>query len=64
MTRLLLFVFVFGIFIGIIYLVRKLMQPSDSIRCTRCDGRGFWLAARGREKCDWCKGTGRLYKQS
>jgi DnaJ-class molecular chaperone len=51
----------FAALLAVAYFIAKLvLKPSGSIRCSRCDGRGFWLAARGREKCDWCKGTGRL----
>jgi DnaJ-class molecular chaperone len=47
--------------IAIVYLVVKsLVRPSDFIKCGRCEGKGFWYAARGKETCDWCKGSGKL----
>jgi DnaJ-class molecular chaperone len=42
------------------YIVKAIFQPSNTIRCSRCDGKGFWYDARGKEKCDWCKGSGTL----
>jgi hypothetical protein len=58
-----MFLFFIGI-IAIVILLLKWLIPSNTITCTRCDGKGFWLAARGREKCDWCRGTGRLPRTS
>ena len=48
---------------GIYFVLKMLLTPSDYIRCSRCDGKGFWLGARGRETCDWCKGSGKLPRQ-
>lgn len=64
MIRVLLFILFMAVLAGIYFIIRKMIEPSDSIICSRCDGKGFWLAARGREKCDWCNGTGRLPKSS
>jgi DnaJ-class molecular chaperone len=55
-----LLVLLSGAAIIIFQIVKRLVEPRDSMRCSRCDGKGFWLGARGREKCDWCNGTGRL----
>lgn len=52
--------FVAIVLLFVYYLAKLLLKPSGTIKCSRCDGRGFWLGARGREKCDWCKGSGRL----
>jgi len=52
--------FILGLAAVVYYIIQKLIQPSDYIRCSRCDGKGYWLAARGRETCDWCKGSGKL----
>jgi len=49
-----------GLVAGVYFIVRKLIQPSAFIRCSRCEGKGFWYAARGKEICDWCKGSGKL----
>jgi hypothetical protein len=57
LIRLMFFALLIG---GVCYIVFKLFQPSPYTRCSRCDGKGFWLAARGRETCDWCKGSGKL----
>ncbi|MCI4670843.1 MAG: hypothetical protein MRZ79_22095 [Bacteroidia bacterium] len=35
---------------------------SSTKRCSRCDGKGWWQNTRNREKCEWCKGSGRLPK--
>lgn len=54
-------VMLIGAVLAVIYLITKLFQqPSGFVRCGRCEGRGFWYAARGKETCDWCKGSGRL----
>ena len=45
---------------GVSYVVFKLFQPSAFARCSRCDGKGFWYGTRGKEKCDWCRGSGKL----
>jgi DnaJ-class molecular chaperone len=62
MIRLFFFVIVITMVVGVIYLLRLLAQPSNSMHCSRCDGRGFWYDARGKEICNWCKGSGRLHK--
>ncbi len=31
--------------------------------CPRCDGHGYWEGLRGREKCEACKGSGKMPKQ-
>lgn len=48
-----------------IWFIIKLIHRAadDTIECSRCDGKGYWYGAREREKCDWCKGSGRLPKQ-
>jgi DnaJ-class molecular chaperone len=51
----------FAALIGLAYYLAKLiLKPSATMRCTRCEGKGFWYAARGKETCDWCKGSGQL----
>jgi DnaJ-class molecular chaperone len=56
--------FVFAVLFLIVWLIVKLIMRSDGmIRCSRCEGKGFWYNARGKEKCDWCKGSGRLPRQ-
>lgn len=55
--------FLFAIVLGVLYyIIKSAFQPSDSIRCSRCDGKGYWYDARGKERCNWCKGSGRLPK--
>jgi len=49
-----------GLVTGVYFIIRKVLEPSDFVRCGRCDGKGFWYAARGKEICDWCKGSGKL----
>ncbi len=47
--------------VAVVYLIaRRLLASPDFIRCSRCEGKGFWYDARGKETCDWCKGSGRL----
>jgi len=47
---------------GVVYFIKLLIPPSDFKKCGRCEGKGFWYAARGKEKCDWCNGSGKLPK--
>jgi hypothetical protein len=60
MIRILFFV-VFGVLVYLLFQWLRNASSSDE-RCSRCDGRGFWYGARGKEKCDWCKGSGRMPK--
>lgn len=48
-------------FVGfILFLVKKFTEPFNKKgQCPRCNGQGYWLDARGRERCDVCKGTGK-----
>jgi DnaJ-class molecular chaperone len=55
--RILIFI---GLVAGIIFLLQKILTSSDFVKCGRCEGKGFWYTAREREKCDWCKGSGKL----
>lgn len=58
MIRMLLLI---ALAVGLYYFIQWLLHAmSDTVRCSRCEGKGFWLAARGKEVCDWCKGSGRL----
>jgi len=36
-------------------------KPKNS--CPKCEGKGYWIGTRGREWCDWCKGSGKLTQQ-
>jgi DnaJ-class molecular chaperone len=55
--------FFIGLVAGVVYLIQKILVSSDFVKCGRCDGKGFWYTAREREKCDWCKGSGKLPRQ-
>ncbi len=46
--------------IGIYFFIKRMMNPPDFKTCGRCEGKGFWYAPRGKETCDWCKGSGKL----
>lgn len=47
--------------LALVYIIVKLAsKPSEFRKCGRCEGKGFWYAARGKETCDWCKGSGKL----
>ncbi|MEL6624023.1 MAG: hypothetical protein AAFQ83_01425 [Bacteroidota bacterium] len=48
------------IFRGIMYVLTEVF--SDTRRCTRCEGKGWWQGNRVREKCEWCEGSGRVSK--
>jgi len=48
------------VFKGILYLFSEVF--SDTKRCPRCEGKGWWQNTRNREKCEWCQGSGRLAK--
>jgi DnaJ-class molecular chaperone len=61
LIRLVLFAAVIA---GVYLVVRWILQPTDGVMCSRCDGKGFWYGARGKETCDWCKGSGRLPRQA
>jgi hypothetical protein len=52
---------IFALLFGVIFLViRWLLRGDGTVSCSRCEGKGYWYGAREREKCDWCKGSGRL----
>ncbi len=53
-----------GAILLIYFLVKKLVTPSDYKRCGKCEGKGYWIALRGRETCDVCKGAGRILRQA
>lgn len=57
--------FVFALFFGILWLLVKLIRNAsdNTVECSRCEGKGYRYGARERERCDWCKGSGRLPKQ-
>lgn len=55
--------FFLAVLAGLYYVLVRIFNPSDFVRCGRCDGKGYWYAARGRETCDWCKGSGKLPRQ-
>lgn len=55
---------VLAIIFAIYFVINRIIGSSDSVRCDRCEGKGFWYDARGKEKCDWCKGEGRLPRNS
>jgi DnaJ-class molecular chaperone len=59
-VRLLLVVIVVGL---AFFIIKSFLSTADAVRCSRCEGKGFWYGARGKEKCDWCKGSGRLNRE-
>jgi DnaJ-class molecular chaperone len=59
-VRLLLVVVVVGL---AFFIIKSFLSTADTVRCSRCEGKGFWYGARGKEKCDWCKGSGRLNRE-
>lgn len=52
---------ILGGIVAILYVILKsVIKPSEFVKCGRCEGKGFWYAARGKETCDWCRGSGKL----
>ncbi|MDW3650577.1 MAG: hypothetical protein R8P61_26110 [Bacteroidia bacterium] len=61
MIKLILIAFAVGaLFEGGRYLFDEVL--SETKRCQRCNGKGWWQNTRNRDKCEWCNGTGRLPK--
>ncbi|GAA4113675.1 hypothetical protein GCM10022393_12820 [Aquimarina addita] len=59
--RILLIVLVIG---GIYLFVKNMLGTTDFKKCGKCDGRGYWIAMRGeRDKCDVCKGAGKVSRK-
>jgi len=52
-----------GLVAGACFIVLKVLKPPAFVKCSRCEGKGFWLGARGREICNWCKGSGKLRRE-
>ncbi len=47
-----------GTCIWVIRLFASTATPKN--QCPRCEGKGYWLGTRERERCDWCGGSGEL----
>lgn len=52
-------------FLAIIVLVVVIMvmKASSYRSCPKCGGKGYWEAVRQRERCDKCRGSGKVPKQ-
>ncbi|TSE06350.1 MULTISPECIES: hypothetical protein [Aquimarina] len=49
---------------GAYYIIRNVFGNSEYKSCKKCDGKGYWIAMRGeKDKCDICKGSGRIPRQ-
>lgn len=59
-VRLIIFAILFG---AVFIVIRMLVRGDGTVRCSRCEGKGYWYGARERERCDWCKGSGRMPRQ-
>lgn len=55
--------FLIAFVVGLYYLLMRIFNPPDFISCGRCEGKGYWYDGRGRETCDWCKGSGKVPKE-
>ena len=44
------------------FIVKRFLPSPAFVRCGRCDGKGFWYAAREKVTCDWYKGSGKMPK--
>lgn len=56
------YVLVVIVILAVLYVSFKLImgnRPAPNA-CPRCEGKGYWLGTRERERCDRCKGTGLL----
>jgi len=55
-----------AVIVGIIYGLLQFLKitgVNTSIsekKCQKCKGLGYWEGLRSRERCDACKGTGRI----
>lgn len=54
---------IIGVIIPAAYAYREFFPPSEFVRCGRCDGKGYWYAARGRETYDRCKDSGKVRRE-
>ena len=46
---------------AIVYVAIKYFTPKGKV-CPKCQGKGWWMATRGKETCDYCGGIGRVPK--
>lgn len=61
LIRLLFFILALAV---IYFLVRKFFPASDYKKCDKCEGKGYWVALRGRESCDVCSGSGKVSRNN
>lgn len=60
LVRLILILIIIG---AAYYLYKNILASAKFVKCRKCDGQGYWIAMRGeKEKCDVCRGAGRLNK--
>ena len=56
--RVIVVIFLVG-FVG--YLIKNFAANfTTKGQCKKCAGKGYWLDARGRERCDVCRGSGKI----
>lgn len=55
--------FFLAVFAGAYFLLARIFNSGDAVKCSRCEGKGYWYGTRGRETCDWCKGSGELPRE-
>ena len=57
-------VVILGLFLVIVVLAVVILarRASPYRRCAKCGGKGYWEAVRQQEKCDVCRGSGRVRK--
>jgi len=64
MTQVIALVFIVIALYYVVQVIRGFLPASKPANaCPRCDGQGYWLGTRDRERCNWCKGTGKLPPQ-
>jgi hypothetical protein len=51
---------IFAVLAILYFLIKRVIPPSDYKKCGKCEGKGYWIALRGRESCDACAGSGKV----
>ena len=50
-------------FAFIYFLIKGFFQSSNSKKCRKCEGQGYWRGTRGEKNhCKACNGTGEVLK--
>ncbi|MCR9289488.1 MAG: hypothetical protein NXI23_19110 [Bacteroidetes bacterium] len=52
---------IWGFWTLVKFVIKRVVQRDQ---CPRCEGKGYWLGMRERERCNECFGTGKLQRLS